>query len=342
MEQNEDNRFSSPNPKNGIGRSSLAAIAVCLICIVAITVGGIKMALTGETNLPEKEPTYSGEVFDPTDPSGPGETTEPTDPSGPGTSTETEDVVRELTEAEKADILFKDMFKEFGKEAEKCNTYVNNDCVIEVDGQEVEAIKLMYEAKITREDGLVDYRIVSIATEKTEENKDMSANELAVLLFDQGESNMVVKNDVIEGEFELGEDVIVNNLEGSKALRDNVKDGKTITNKAYEKLDFLRKNLCDAAGSNHTKYKSVVTDFYERDINAEGDMEYIIMFDVYDLDGKLVKRCKTTFACDAEFRDSTLHDEILSGSKWDFSLVAETVQVDRNGNTLEASQELNH
>ena len=51
MEQNEDNRFSSPNPKNGIGRSSLAAIAVCLICIVAITVGGIKMALTGETNL---------------------------------------------------------------------------------------------------------------------------------------------------------------------------------------------------------------------------------------------------------------------------------------------------
>lgn len=342
----EIERYDTPKPKNGIGKSGIVAIVISVACFLAVTIGGIQMALSGQVDEPEKDPTYSEETTTPTNPEQ-GETTTPTNPeqgetTNPGgdtTTTPEEDVVRELTDDEKADVVFVTMFGDGYVDYEAYTAMVNDDCVIEKDGQEVEAIKLIYEAKLTKEDGTVDYRVVSAAVEKNAENKNMTPDELAVYIFNKGESTLVVKNDEYTGGFAFSEDTVTNGVEGSKSLRDSVKDGKTVTDDGYTKIDCLRENLCNAAGKDADRHNAIVTDFFEQTVNEKGDVEFVLMFQVYSLDGKLVGHYMTVFASDAQFADVVKNEEILSGTNWKFSDVADTIQVDRNGMAIDLVQE---
>ena len=341
----EIKRYDTPKPRNGIGKSGVLAIVISVACFLAATIGGIQMALSGQGDEPAKDPTYSEESSNPTNPEQ-GETTTPTNPeqgetTNPGgdTTKPEEDVVRDLTEEEKKDIVIQAMLGEGYIEYEGYTSMVNSDCVIEIDGQEVEGIKLIYEAKVTREDGLVDHRVVSAAVEKNAENENMTPDELAVYIYNKGTSSLVVKNDEYEGTFVFGEDTVTKSIEGSKSLRDSVKDGKTVTEDGYNKIDCLRENLCNAAGKDADRHNAIVTDFFEQTVNDKGDVEFVLMYQIYSLDGKLVGHYMTVFASDAEFAEVVKNEEILSGTNWKFSDVADTIQVDRNGMAIDLVQD---
>ena len=114
----EIERYDTPKPKNGIGKSGIVAIVISVACFLAATIGGIQMALSGQGDEPAKDPTYSEESSNPTNPEQ-GETTTPTNPeqgetTNPGgdTTKPEEDVVRDLTEEEKKDIVIQAMLGE--------------------------------------------------------------------------------------------------------------------------------------------------------------------------------------------------------------------------------------
>jgi hypothetical protein len=332
------NRYSDPKPRNGIGKSGVAAVAICVICAVAMTFSSIAMILKGAPDNPEPTPPGQTETT-------PG-TTPPDidDPvvDGPG-GTETEkDVIRELTLEEKCEVVGFNMFGEGYTSIEALKVFVNDECSMELDGKEVEAIKLIAEAKLTRANGEVDYRMASISTPINEENKNMDALELSEYLFDNGNTNMKYNETQkrFEGSFEFGEQTKQNRLEGSVAVREDLKNGKVLDQNGYKTLEALRDNLCRAVGFDVGECDVIITDFIEREVNAKGDVEFVIRYDVYDETGCVAYHYESIIESDAMFRDKVKEDEIYSTSEYDMNLIiSQTTEVDRYGKPLNQTQE---
>ena len=336
------NRYDTPNPRNGIGKSGIAAVAIAIACAITITLGSLAMIFHKEPEQPLPTPPGQTDV-DPgvTDPgvTDPG-VTDPgvTDPGeNPGGSDINKEESRELNVAEKIAVVQTQMFGVDYDSIDLLKEYVNDECFMEIDGQDVEAIKVIYEAAITKQNGTVDYRTVSATTPINETNQNMDASELATYLFDTANTDMVVKGDYIHGEFEFN-NTAINRVEGSRTVRETVKSGSVVDAEGYARIECLRDNLCVAAGYNTNDYDVIVTDLFERDVNNRGDVEFVIGYDVYDEFGCVIAHHVSVIPSDAKFKETVLQDEILSGTRYDMSdIITSTVEVDRNGNPLTVS-----
>lgn len=342
----DNNRYSDPKPRNGIGKSGFAALTICILCTVVMTVSGLTMLFNKEpvnpgTTPPGQTDTNPGIETPGTETPGtetPGTETPGTD--NPGGSDVVQDVIRELTAEEKYEVVVSKMFGQGYTSIEVLNQLVNDECFIEVDGQEIEAIKVIIDAKTEGQRG-TDYMTISAVTPLTEENQNMNAYELIEYLFDSGIGNMQYNETQkqFEGTFDFAEQTAVG-LEGSRAVREDVRNGKVVDADGYNKIECLRENLCVAAGYNTQDYKVIITDMIEREINAKGDVEFVIRYDVYDETGCVMAHHESIIESDAKFRETVKADEIYSGTRYDMStIISKTVELDRNGNPLTQNSE---
>lgn len=332
----EETRFDGPEPKNGIGKSGLRAAFVALTCFVLVVTMAVAMAFNKDVDPSLGNGPGTEDVGD----LGPGGTTD--NPGGttetPGDTTQNpeQDVVRELTEDEKKEALFREMFGEGVVEFEKEMLLVDNNSTMEIDGKEVDAVKLILEGFVTLEDGSKDFRVVSSSVQKTEENKDLTADELALHIFDQSKSTLQVKNDSLVGEFELADEVLINKIAGSRVLLDAVRgDDGQIDEDEHRRYDSYRDNLCDATGYDSARHNVHISNFNIDIVDNRGNAEFVTLYSIHDLEGKIIGYYESRMPVEGRFLEDSLHTELLPGIKFDLKPHTTIVEVDSKGVPLD-------
>lgn len=332
----EETRFDGPDPKSGIGKSGLRAAFVALTCLVLIVTLSVAMAFNKDVEPSLGNGPGTEDVGD-LNPGGttetPGETTQ-----NPGETTQNpeQDVVRELTEDEKRDVIFEEMFGEGIVAFEDEMLLIDNNATMEIDGQEVDAVKLILEGFVMLEDGTEDFRIVSASVQKTAENENMTAKELALYIYNQSKSTLEMKNDDIVGSFELGDNVLTNKIAGTRVLLDAVRgeDGQ-ISEEEHARYDSYRDNLCEATGFDSAKHNVHISSFNIDVVDNRGNVEFVTLYSIHDLDGKLLGYYESNMPVEGRFLEESLQNEVLSGTAFDLKPFMTIKAVDSKGVALD-------